>query len=261
MLYLRLNWIVCFVVALGLSGGCEKSKPETAKSTSSPTFEAMPSDAGKEDLQAFLRKDQPAGTAALPSGHPPIGDAHRPPSPAGSDALPPGHPPLVGADAAAAAPAARLHFDPPVEWKPEPVSSSMRVAQFLIPRIDGETQDGQMIVFHFGPGQGGPTDMNIARWKGMFTTPDGEPVGDDAARIEKTKVGDFTVTTLDVAGIYNDPMMLQSGGAPVQGVARMLAAIVETPGGPYFFKAVGPVGTITENVTAFKEMVNSVKQE
>lgn len=240
-------------------GACDRNKPEAAKPAPAPT-EAKPSDADANDLHAFLRKDQTAATdaSALPPGHPPIGDDQRPPQPAAGE-LPPGHPPIEGAEAAA--PAGRLHFDPPIDWKPETVTSTMRIAQFLIPRVEGDKQDGQMIVFHFGPGQGGPTDMNIARWKGMFTTPDGQPVADSEAKIEKLTINGLPVTTLDVSGLYSDPMMMQSGGAPIEGPARLLAAIVETRAGPYFFKAVGPKDTISAQEANFTTLVNSVKPE
>jgi hypothetical protein len=69
------------------------------------------------------------------------------------------------------------------------------------------------------------------------------------------------VTTLDVAGMYNDPMMMQSGGTKIEGAARLLAAIVETPNGSYFFKAVGPKETISAHEGSFRKLVESVRLE
>lgn len=243
--------------------GCEQNKPSVSKSTATANSTedgAKPSDADIQDLNEFLKKDQPAagGTAALPPGHPPIdGSAAAPARPTGE--LPSGHPP-VGGDAPPAA-RSELKYEAPKDWKSEPVKSSMRVAQYMIPRAEGDTQDGQMIVFHFGPGQGGPTDMNIERWRNMFSTEDGQPVGADGAKVEKKQVAGLNVTTLDVSGLYNDPMMMQSGGTRIDGQARLLAAIVETPGGPYFFKAVGQNRTISAQVENFNSLVESVKAE
>lgn len=244
------------------AGGCDQNKSDVAKApaaSSSTDAAAKPSDADMKDLNEFLKKDKPAsasGTAALPPGHPPLEGA-APAQPAG--ALPAGHPPIEGGAPKAAK--GTLKYDAPADWKSEQVKSSMRIAQYLIPRSEGDAQDGQMIVFHFGPGQGGPTDMNIARWKNMFTTKEGQPVADDVAKIEKRQVGGLNVTTLDVAGIYNDPMMMQSGGAKIEGDARLLAAVVETPGGSYFLKAVGPIKTISAQEGPFKKLVDSVRME
>ncbi|GMU35247.1 MAG: hypothetical protein HS101_00655 [Planctomycetia bacterium] len=240
-------------------GACEKNETPPAKSAEKPATEATDAatgDKGGDDLGAFLSKDKPAGTSsALPPGHPPIEGAAKTAAPQTAQGMPPSHPP-VGDDAAEAAP---LHWDQPIEWKPEQVTSSMRVAQYLIPRAAGDDQDGQMIVFHFGAGQGGPTDMNIARWRSFFTNADGSPVGDDAAKVEKSEISGMKVTVLDVAGKYSDPMMAQSGGKPIDGEARLLAAIVETPSGSWFFKAVGPKKTIGENEPVFRKLISSIK--
>lgn len=238
---------------------CEKKDAPPAKSTDKPATEAVDAaagDQGGDDLGAFLSKDKPAGGGgALPPGHPPIDGAAKTAAPQAAQGMPPSHPPV--GDSAAEAPA--LHWDQPTEWKPEQVTSSMRVAQYQISRSEGDDQDGQMIVFHFGAGQGGPTDMNIARWKSFFTAADGSPVGDDAAKIEKSEISGMKVTTLDVSGKYSDPMMAQSGGKPIDGEARLLAAIVETPGGSWFFKAVGPKKTIGDNEPVFRKLISSIK--
>lgn len=246
------------LTSLFLVAGCEKKETPPAKAaekSSEPKSEASGSDSSGDDLGAFLSKDKPADTGALPPGHPPISGGQTGVSQA-SPSMPPSHPP-VGDDSGAAATA--LRYEPPLEWKPEPVSSSMRDAQFLIPRAEGDAQDGQFVLFHFGAGQGGPIDMNIARWRNMFTTADGQPVGDDVAKVEKTQVSGMTVTRLDVSGNYSDPMMVRSGGKPIEGEARMLAAIVEAPSGAWFFKAVGPKKTITAQEQAFHKMIESVK--
>jgi hypothetical protein len=54
-------------------------------------------------------------------------------------------------------------------------------------------------------------------------------------------------------------MRARSGGTPIAGEARLLAAIVETPKGRYFFKAIGPRATINVNETAFENLVASLR--
>ena len=246
------------MISLLLCAGCEKNEttPEKKTETASESrADTSGGDSSGDELGEFLSKDKPADSGGLPPGHPPISGGQTGMSQS-TPSMPPSHPP-VGEDSAEAATA--LRYEPPIEWKPERVTSSMRDAQFLIPRAEGDTQDGQFVLFHFGAGQGGPIDMNIARWKNMFTTPDGQPVGDESAKVEKTEISGMRVTKLDVSGNYSDPMMVRSGGEPIEGEARMLAAIVEAPSGSWFFKAVGPKKTITAHEQSFHKMIESVK--
>ncbi|MBW2188909.1 MAG: hypothetical protein JRG93_04840, partial [Deltaproteobacteria bacterium] len=45
---------------------------------------------------------------------------------------------------------------------------------------------------------------------------------------------------------------------PVKGGQRLLAAIVTTDGGPYYFKFLGPDATVTEHGAAFDDVIASV---
>ena len=85
------------------------------------------------------------------------------------------------------------------------------------------------------------------------------PRGSQVTKVEKTEISGMRVTKLDVSGNYSDPMMVRSGGEPIEGEARMLAAIVEAPSGSWFFKAVGPKKTITAHEQSFHKMIESVK--
>jgi hypothetical protein len=135
----------------------------------------------------------------------------------------------------------------------------MRKAQFTLPKAGEDSEDGQMIVFYFGQGQGGAVEKNVDRWKGMFTTADGKPVGDDALKRGSMEVAGMKVTTVDISGRYQDaPMGRPDPAGPTAKDYRMLAAIVETPEGPWFFKATGPVATMTSQVANFNEFVKSV---
>lgn len=257
------------VLALLSIAGCEQKKPQVVEPASSTADK--PGDTDMRDLGDFLAKDR-AGTSssgALPPGHPPLDAAPGAASagaqgdsklPSGHPQLPTGHPDVGDAQMdVAPASMATLLFDPPLDWKPEPVSSGFRLSQYALPRAEGDEQDGQMVVFFFGPGQGGPVDMNIDRWKAMFTTADGKPVADEVAKIAKREINGLKVTTLDVAGNYSDPMAARSGAAPIKGEARMLAAIVETPSGNYFFKAVGLRKTVTAAADQFEKVISTVR--
>ena len=60
--------------------------------------------------------------------------------------------------------AAGLTFTAPDTWKKVATSSSMRVAQYALPRAAGDTQDAELVVYYFG-GSGGTVEANLARWR------------------------------------------------------------------------------------------------
>ena len=237
--------------------GCEDKKA-TPKPRLATTMPAREPDV--RTMTALLDKQGAPATATpsskLPAGHPPMGGM---PAPKG-DGLPSGHPPIGGeAPGPAEPPKGSLKFTPPAAWKEVGVTSAMRKAQFTLPKAAGDSEDGQLIVFYFGPGQGGSIEPNIERWKGMFTTADGKPVGDEAMKRKSMEVGGMKVTTVDISGRYQDaPMGRPDPAGPTSKDYRMLAAIVETPEGPWFFKATGPTATIAGQVSNFDEFVKSV---
>ena len=249
---------LAIATALCIVSGCKNERPTP------PHPQPTTTDPKQDDLKAigeFLKKDAPKSdqTAGLPSGHPPIGGAPVP-DPAG--ALPPGHPPIGSAEAIMPGqqePDA-ITFAPPPAWKSEPVSSSLRKAQYRLPGAKGPESDGLMVVFYFGQGQGGSVDLNIDRWKGMFSTADGKPVPDSAAQRESREVNGMKVTTLDVTGRYVDPMAGSAGPAP-KSDSRMLSAVIETPQGLWFFKGVGSVETMSAQTENFKKFVDSIKKK
>ncbi len=262
--------VVFCIVAIGL--GCEKKPAEPVKS---PPPAATPPPAAGNDMKGladFIDKDKSksgstssagmnAPTGSLPPGHPAIGGAPSTPQAADSS-LPPGHPaigstpPMMGQGDGDVTP---LKFDAPPQWTSQTPSSAMRKAQFLLPRASGDGEDGQMIVFQFGKGQGGAVEMNIDRWIGMFSTPDGKPVDKDAVKRETHDVGGLKVTTIDITGRFTDAMMGVSTGAAKTNY-RMLSAIVETPDGPWFFKGVGPEATMKSHHDEFVKMMGTVKR-
>jgi hypothetical protein len=68
--------------------------------------------------------------------------------------------------------AAGLGYTVPAGWKSIPTTSSMRTAQFALPRAAADTQDAELVVYYFG-GSGGTVEANIERWLGQMQQPDG----------------------------------------------------------------------------------------
>lgn len=225
---------------------CEQSPPPPPPK---PAAAPAPAAAPKEDVAAIQSMLQETGSATMAPGA----------------ALPPGHPPVPGAaPSAVAAPAggadAELQYEPAADWKAVAPASALRKAQYALPRAEGDEEDGELIVFFFGRGEGGSVENNIARWRGQFTQPDGEPLGADAGSTETFDAeSGLKVTLLDVSGRFAPGAM---PGAPVVGPRdnyRMFAAVVETPGGPWFFKATGPARTMEKHRDALKALLAGAK--
>src|SRR4051812_45472638 len=60
-----------------------------------------------------------------------------------------------------------VKFQPPAAWVTEPTTSNMRVAQYRLPRAEGDTADASLILYYFGQGQGGSAQANLDRWIGQ----------------------------------------------------------------------------------------------
>ena len=148
-----------------------------------------------------------------------------------------------------------LTFTTPAEWKSRQPASSMRVAEFVVPRAQGDPENGEVIVYFFG-GTGGSVDANVQRWIGQFQQPAGAPTDGNRA---STTVGDLKVTTVDVSGTYVAEVRPGSTERHNKPNFRMRAAIVETPRGPYFVKFTGPARTVQAASPAFERFIKSLE--
>lgn len=145
-----------------------------------------------------------------------------------------------------------LQFTVPEGWIEEAPTSSMRHSQYRLP---GDSGDAELAMF---TGIGGSVQQNIDRWIGQFKAPDGSPAG-DSAKIEKREVGGFQVTFLDVAGTFVSSMGPMGGSSGPLEDYKMIAAVIETPGSPWFLKLTGPRATVEKWDASFHEFVSSVR--
>ena len=149
-----------------------------------------------------------------------------------------------------------LRFKAPAEWTVQSTTSSMRVAQYALPKIAGDAEDGELVVYFFG-GTGGSVDANIERWIGQMQQRDGKASKDVARRSER-KVNGLDVTLLDISGTYTAEIRPGSAERHNKPGYRMRTAVVTTPKGPYFVKAVGPAKTIDRWNKAFEGFIDSI---
>lgn len=134
-----------------------------------------------------------------------------------------------------------LSFQVPARWMEETSSSEMRKAQYRVPRVDGDPEDGECVWFMF-PGTGGTVEANLQRWYGQFAQPDGGST-EQLAEVDRFQVGPLSLTLVDVTGTYSGGMM--AAGGPKENF-RMVAGIVETADAPWFLKCTGPEGTMAQ---------------
>ncbi len=157
-----------------------------------------------------------------------------------------------------AAEAGGVRFDVPGGWSATP--KPMRAANFTIPAAAGDSSDGEMAVFYFGPGQGGGVDANIRRWLGQFVKADGSPMAAADAERSEQEVSGMRVTVLDVSGTYLfKPFPMAPRATQMPGY-RMLAAIVQGPDAPVFFKLTAPARTAAAAEPDFRRVLASLTQ-
>lgn len=143
-----------------------------------------------------------------------------------------------------------IAWDVPAKWKELPNPNAMRLATYLIPRAEGDSEDGEMSVSRVG----GSVEANIGRWKGQF-----DPVKPDSTKRFERDVAGLKVTIYEVAGSYTGMVMRGQVNKPKEGWA-LVAAIVEGSGGdPWFFKLTGPEKTVAAARADMDSLVNSFR--
>lgn len=149
----------------------------------------------------------------------------------------------------------------PKQWTVQTPTSPMRKAQYLLPKAKTDVEDATLVVFYFGQGEGGSVELNLERWYGQFQQPDGSSSKEKAMVSRRTASG-MPVTMADVSGTYAPSGMgpMMPAPEPKPGY-RMLAAIVESPQGPYFFKLTGPERTVEEWHRSFERFIDRIEKK
>jgi hypothetical protein len=141
-------------------------------------------------------------------------------------------------------------FKLPDGWTAKPVTSEMRAADFAI------GSDADMIVYYFGEGGAGSIQDNVDRWLGQLTQADGKPTK-DKAKIEAAKVAGQDATLITATGKYDADSMMAGQAATHLPDAELMAAIVNSPSGPFYFKGIGNRATMEANAGKWKGMLAS----
>jgi hypothetical protein len=149
----------------------------------------------------------------------------------------------------------------PAGWKVQEPSNKLRMYQMSIPKVEGDKDNAELVVFFFGTGGGGGTEDNIKRWKTQFIAPEGKSI-DDVSKLEKYKVGKAAdVICLDISGTYkykfppNDPRAKEERKENY----RRFNVIFDTDKGSYFITLTGPAKTMQKNKEAFDGWIKAFK--
>jgi hypothetical protein len=182
-------------------------------------------------------------------------------TPTAEPTLPPGHPPITsaggGGGSAGPVTLSGMTFQPDPAWKAG-APTSMRAAQFELPGAESAAP-ATLVVYYFGPDGAGSIDENLARWAGQFEVPSGEDVL-EVATMDDREIDGMPMRTMDLAGTYVAETRPGSNVRMRELDWRLLAAIVETEAGPYYFKLVGPDATVSRWESAYGAMLSSIER-
>jgi len=197
----------------------------------------------------YFFADHGSATAAAPIA--PVDEVKAASAPSSAAALPPNHPHVAGMPQAPHATGAMpngenerpqsIDWKVPDGWQSAPNANPMRLATYHLGAGASEATISRA---------GGPVDANILRWSQQFQE---APQPD---RSEKDVRG-IHVTVVHLAGTYGGSGMGGTADEKHDGWA-MLAAIVDAPGAPYFFKVLGPAAEVDVARASFDSLVNSV---
>ena len=164
--------------------------------------------------------------------------------------------PLLPSPASPVPPTAPVEItwlDPP-GLRRVPPKNAMRKASYEVPHVGKDTEDGELAVFYFGPGQGGGIDQNVDRWVKQFS-------GIQPSDVKRTdrQVNGLLQHSVEIAhGTFESGTPMGGSAGPKKDYA-LEGAIVEAPSGAYFFKMTGPAATIAAARAAFRQLLDSVR--
>jgi hypothetical protein len=156
--------------------------------------------------------------------------------------------------------AATLKFDAPAGWVSKTPSSTMRVADFSLPKVEGDAEDATTTIYFFGTQQGGSVQANIDRWVSQLEQPDGK-ASKDVAKTSTLTANGLKISIVDVSGTYVAETAPGSGVKLNKPGFRQLAAVVETPGGNYYVKLTGPAKTVAKWESSYMGLLKGLKYE
>lgn len=141
----------------------------------------------------------------------------------------------------------------PDSWKEEKTTSEMRLAQFKLPKAEGDPEDAQLIIFYFRGGSGTP-EQNMQRQLAKFA-------GKPEVKVDKIKVGTHEAPYQDITGTFlaKDRPFDPAAKATEKKDYRQLYVPLVTDKGDYYPTLVGPAKTVEKHKKDFEEFLKNFK--
>ena len=152
---------------------------------------------------------------------------------------------------------AAIAYRVPDGWVKETPMSRMRYAQFKLPTHLPEHADAELAVYYFGGG-GGSARANVERWISQMKQPDSS-AAHRRAEVQESDIRGMKATVLKLSGIYRRPIPPRMQEIEEKPGYRMVAAVLETAAGPFFFKLIGPEPTVKQWENSFQTFLESIE--
>jgi hypothetical protein len=147
---------------------------------------------------------------------------------------------------------AGMSATPPAGWKAEKPSNSMRLAQFRLPKADGDPDDAELALFEF-PGGAGTPKQNLDRQLAKFAA-DGR-----VDKTGKTAVGPIEATYQDLTGTYKKKPFPMSSDFTAIPDYRQLYVLFEKGDKQFYLTLLGPKATVEKHKADFEGWLKSFK--
>jgi hypothetical protein len=147
----------------------------------------------------------------------------------------------------------------PETWVRKPIEQSrkarfnFRKADFTIPKVAGDKDDAEFVVFFFGDTGGGGVDPNVHRWVDQFESQDRQ------VKLTSGKCPQGDYVFVDIRGTWKKPI-----GQPSEGKsesvsnARVVSAVVKMKGGKhYYLRLLGGDKTVSANIDAMHAAIGA----
>jgi len=146
----------------------------------------------------------------------------------------------------------------PDTWKEEPPANEMRLAQFKLPKADGDPEDAQLIIYKFAGGSG-TAEQNLQRQRAKFKPAEGKDKVEE--KLDKIKVGSIEAPYQDLTGTFLSKFPPNAPTAKVTEKAnyRQLYVVVVTDKGDFYPTVIGPAKTVEKHKKEFEDWLKSFK--
>lgn len=139
---------------------------------------------------------------------------------------------------------ANINMTAPDSWLRENPTSTMRVVQYSLK----SSPESKVVGFFFG--QQDMVKENIDRWKGEFA---------ELKDIKEEKMMNGDIDFITLKGVFKVKHFAMAEEAKPTPGYMVLAAIVKSSDGPYYFKIAAPEEVLNKEIDNFKKFLNSYK--